>query len=157
MKPWTSAELEALRHLAPRLGGQGCAAALERSRKSVERQAARLGVSLRRRSCGGRVGESCSPAVLRRVRELAAAELCPACGRLPIGVKATGLCWRCHYEALCAVHEEEAAKLEGQRELWAARSRLQRRRRALASLESGVERQSADIGDAGGSMDPCTP
>lgn len=137
MRPWDSAELEALRHLAPLLGGPGCAAAFGRSRKSVERQAARLGVSLRRRSCGGPAGEPCSPAVLQRVRELAAAELCPSCGRLPIGVKVTGLCWRCHYDALCAVHEEEAAKLEGQRELWAARSRLQRRRRAVAEDLSG--------------------
>ena len=80
VRPWTSIETEALRALAPVLGCRGCAEALGRSRKSVERQAARLGISLRRRSCGGIPGDACSSAVLKRVRELAVAELCPACG-----------------------------------------------------------------------------
>ena len=69
--------------------------------------------------------------VLRRIRELTEAELCPACGKRLIGVRRTGLCGRCHFEGLVTVHEEEIARLEGQRELWAARSKLRRRRREL--------------------------
>ena len=76
-----------------------------------------------------------SEAGLRRARELMAAPLCPACGKRPAGVRRTGFCWRCHLEALRAVHEEEIARLEGQRELWAARSKLQRRRRELEKAE----------------------
>jgi len=91
---------------------------------------------------------------MKRVRELAEAELCPCCGKRPISVSATGLCWRCHYNALCAVHEEEAAKLQGQRELWAARSRLQRRRRATDKAGGDC---SDGTGDGSETMDPCTP
>ena len=135
MKRWTTHEIEALRYLAPRLGGKACASAFERSLKSVERKAAQLGVSLRRRSCGGTTGEACSPAVLKRVRELSLAELCPACGTRPISVRRTGLCARCHFEGLRMAHEDGIAKLEGQRELWAARSKLQRRRRELGKVD----------------------
>ena len=91
-----------------------------------------LGVSLRRPK--GRQTDFrplAGPTVLRRIRELTEAELCPACGKRLIGVKRTGLCGRCHFEGLVTVHEEEIARLEGQRELWAARSKLQRRRREL--------------------------
>ena len=135
MRPWTHAEEEALRELGPRIGGPSCAAAFDRSVESVRCRAKRLGVSLRRpRSCDPILTRCRTEAVLRRIRALAEAELCPCCGKRPISVSATGLCWRCHYSALCAVHEEEAAKIEGQRELWAARSKLQRRRRTLAEL-----------------------
>ena len=48
-RPWATLEEEALRVLA-RLGTKACAAALERSAESVERKAAAIGVSLRRRS-----------------------------------------------------------------------------------------------------------
>lgn len=136
MRYWTTAELAALRHLAPLLGCRGLAEALGRSERSVERQAARQGISLRRKKSGGAAGDDLSPAALKRIRELAVATLCPACGKRPVGVKATGLCWKCHYDALCAVHEEAAAKLEGQRALWAARQKLQRRRAAAAADES---------------------
>jgi hypothetical protein len=134
MRPWTSTEEDALRILAPRLGGKACAAAFERSLKSVERKAAQLGVSLRRISCGGNPGEACSPVVLRRVRELTLAELCPACGKRPISVKATGLCGRCHFDGLRIVHEDAIAKADGQLALWASRSKLQRRRSELGKL-----------------------
>ena len=133
--PWTHAEEDALRVLSP-LGGKACALAFDRTLKSIERKAARLGVSLRRRTCGGNPGET-SPATLRRVRELSEASLCPACGFRFAGVKATGLCGLCHVKRLRAVHEEEIVKAEAQRELWAARSKLQRRRRELASLRQG--------------------
>ena len=74
-----------------------------------------------------------TPAVLRRVAEIIDAELCPSCGKRAIGVKSTGLCGPCHYDRLREVHEEEIAKVEGQRALWAARSKLRRRRASLAS------------------------
>ena len=54
-------------------------------------------------------------------------------------MKRTGLCGRCHFQGLVAVHEEEIARLEGQRELWAARSKLQRRRRELGKLDGAPD------------------
>ena len=111
------------------------AAALRRSsgaHSAIKQKAAELGVSLRRpkeRQTDFR--PLAGPVVLRRIRELTEAELCPSCGKRLIGVRRTGLCGRCHFEGLVSVHEEEIARLEGQRELWAARSKLRRRRRSL--------------------------
>jgi hypothetical protein len=136
MRPWTSAELEALRILAPVLGGRGCAEAFERSHSAIKQKARELGVSLRRpKSRQTDFRPLAGPTVLRRIRELTEAELCPACGKRLIGVRRTGLCGRCHFESLVTVHEEEIARLEGQRELWAARSKLRRRRRELEKAE----------------------
>ena len=133
--PWTHTEEEALRILGPQIGGPACAEALGRSVEAVRMRAKRLGVSLRRRRTYDPIlTRSRSEAVLRRIRELTAAELCPACGKRLIAVKRTGLCGRCHFEGLVAVHEEEIARLDGQRELWAARSKLRRRRRELEAL-----------------------
>jgi len=135
-RPWTSAELEALRILGPVLGGTGCAKAFERSHSAIKQKASELGVSLRRsRSHQTDFRPSCGPVVLRRIRELTEAELCPACGKRLIGVKRTGLCGRCHFKGLVTVHEEEIDRLEGHRELWAARSKLRRRRRELGRLD----------------------
>lgn len=78
---------------------------------------------------------------LRQVRELALAPLCPGCGKRPVTVKRTGLCHICHAEGLKMLHEAEASRLEAQRELWAARSRLQRRRRE-AALQGAVARET---------------
>ena len=128
MRPWTTSEEEALRHLA-HLGASALSIAFERPMRSIENKAKRLGISLKRRAPEYNTSTACSEAGLRRARELMAAPLCPACGKRPAGVHKTGLCWRCHLEALRVVHEEEIARLEGQRALWAARSKLQRRRR----------------------------
>jgi len=133
---WTTAELAALRHLAPLLGCRGLAEALGRSERSVERQAARQGISLRRKESGGAAGDELSPAALKRIRELAVATLCPACGKRLAGVKASGLCWSCHRDGLIALHEEKVERLESQRRLMAARQKLQRRRAAAAADES---------------------
>ena len=107
------------------------AEAFDRPERSIENKARRLGVSLRLRGCSGLPESALSEASLRRARELMEAPLCPACGKRPAGARRTGFCWRCHLGALRAVHEEEIARLEGQRALWAARSKLQRRRREL--------------------------
>ncbi len=99
--PWTHAEEEALRILGPQIGGPACAEALGRSVEAVRMRAKRLGVSLRRRRTYDPIlTRSRSEAVLRRIRELTEAELCPACGKRLIGVKRTGLCGRCHFEGL---------------------------------------------------------
>jgi hypothetical protein len=148
VRGWTHSEGEALRVLSP-LGGKACALTFDRSLKSIECKAAQLGVSLRRRSCGGNTGEACTPVVLKRVRELSLAELCPACGRRPISVKNTGLCGRCHFEGLRLVHGEAIARADGQRLLWASRGKLLRRRRTLAS-QDGARDVSADRYEAPG-------
>lgn len=145
MRPWTSAEEEALRQLGPRIGGPACAAAFGRSVEAVRVRAKRLGVSLRRAKTSDPIPTRCrTEAVLRRIRTLAEAELCPCCGKRPVGIRATGLCWKCHYEALCAVHDEERERVEGQLALWAARSKLQRRRRALALAFPACEPETGD-------------
>jgi len=131
---WTHAEEEALRILSP-LGGPACALAFARSLKSVEHKAASLRISLRRRSCGGNPGVT-TTATLRRVKELSAASLCPACGFRFVGVAKTGLCGLCHMKRLTAVHQEQIEQADGQRELWAARSKLKRRRRTFAEAEA---------------------
>jgi hypothetical protein len=137
VRPWTTAEEEALRHLS-HLGARALSEAFERPQPSIENKARRLHVSLRRRGSSGFPESALSAAGLRRARELMAAPLCPACGKRPAGVRRTGFCWRCHLEALRAVHEEEIAHLEGQRELWAARSKLRRRRREFDRAEGAT-------------------
>ena len=139
MRPWTHAEEEALRVLGPQIGGPACAEALDRSVEAVRVRAKRLGVSLRRRrTLDPILTRSRSGVVLRRIRELTTAELCPSCGKRFVGVRSTGLCGRCHFEGLVTVHEEEIARLEGQRELWAARSKLRRRRRELGKVDEAL-------------------
>jgi hypothetical protein len=134
MRPWTHAEEEALRVLAP-LGGPALACAFDRSLRSIYNRAWRLGIRLGDRSCEKNLRTS-SPAVMRKIKELSQASLCPSCAKRPIGVKRTGLCGVCHLEALTAIHEEEIVKADKQRALWAARSKLQRRRRSLEAVES---------------------
>lgn len=144
-RPWTHAEEEALRILGPQIGGPACAVAFDRSVEAVRLRAKRLGVSLRRRRTSDPIlTRSRSGAVLQRIRELTEAELCPACGKRLIGVRRTGLCGRCHFHGLVAVHEEEIARLEGQRELWAARSKLRRRRRELENLDGAPDAAERD-------------
>lgn len=133
MRSWTHAEEEALRYLGPRLGGPECAKAFDRSLDSIYRKASRLGISFGRETCGRKVAGLSSEAVLRRIRELSDALLCPACGFRFAAVKTTGLCGLCHVRHLKIVHEEEIAKIEAQRDLWAVRSKLQRRRRSLSA------------------------
>jgi ribosomal protein L34E len=132
VRSWTHAEEEALRYLAPRLSGPELAHAFGRSHPSIRCKACRLHVELGRKSRATNLQQQ-TPAVLRRVSEIMGAELCPSCGRRAIGVKSTGLCGPCHYDRLREVHEEEIARIEGQRALWAARSKLRRRRAAVAS------------------------
>lgn len=145
MRPWTHAEEEALQVLGPRIGGPACAEAFDRSVEAVRMRAKRLGVSLRRsRTLDPILTRSRSGVVLRRIRELTAAELCPSCGKRFVGVRCTGLCGRCHFQGLVAVHEEEIARLEGQRELWAARSKLQRRRRELGKVDGVLGDRDTD-------------
>jgi hypothetical protein len=129
-QPWTHAEEEALRILAP-LGARACAEAFDRSHESIKQKAKALGVSLKRKTFHPDLTLTYGPAVLRRIRDAATAPLCPACAKLPATVRKTGLCAPCHLEALKTVHEEEIAKVDAQRELWAARSKLRRRRRSL--------------------------
>jgi len=132
MRYWTHAEEEALRYLASRLSGPELAVAFGRSHQAIRNKAWRLGVELTGQSNGTDLGQQ-TPAVLRRVVEIINAELCPCCGKRSIGVRSTGLCGPCHYERLRDVHEEKVAKADAQRDLWAARSKLYRRRVAAGA------------------------
>ena len=134
MRSWTHAEEEALRYLS-HLGARACSEAFERPIESIKHKARQLGVSLRRRKRGPDLALS-GETVLRRIRELSEASMCPGCGFRFAGVKSTGLCGICHVKRLKAVHEDEIVKIEAQRELWAVRSKLQRRRRELEAVES---------------------
>ena len=91
--------------------------------------------------------------MLKRVRELATAEMCPACGLRPIGVRRTGLCARCHLDGLRLVHEEEILKADAELARVAAKSKLYRRRQSLAEAEALA---SGGMGDAAFTMDDDT-
>ena len=134
MRGWTHAEEEALRVLAP-LGGPELALAFDRSLRSVYNRAWRLGIRIGGRSCEKNLRTS-SPAILREITRLSQTSLCPVCAKRPMGVNRTGLCGPCHLNGLRTVHEIEIATADAQRKLWAARSKLQRRRRSLEAVES---------------------
>lgn len=136
MRSWTHAEEEALRYLAPRLSGPELAAAFDRTHAAIKIKASRLGIQIGKTEDTHTIPAH-SPAVLKRVVEIISAGLCPACAKRAIGVKSTGLCGPCHYEKLREVHEEEVAKAEAQRRLWAARSKLHRRRLAAEAACRG--------------------
>ena len=143
---WTTKEIADLREHAPE-GAAACARALGRSVGSVKAMAHRLGISLRRPGCrrGSILGQPRGVSLRREVREtlihgrrdelVAArmkmdeeAELCPACGRRPQRVPATGLCQRCHLARLTELYEEVTADDAAMQAAWAAR---QRRKAAL--------------------------
>jgi len=129
VKPWTTLEIEALRYLGPRLGGRESCDALQRSYESVRCQAWRLGIRLRK-TCDAKMTQL-NGSLLHEVSRLAHAPLCPACGKRYVTVPSTGMCGPCHVERRVALHQQHIDEQEAQRELWAARSKLQRRRRAL--------------------------
>ena len=134
-----------------RLGAAGVARILGRSGRSVRCAASRHRVSLRppgsRRGCvlGQPFGAILDPAVRAELldskrAELIAArmlepedELCPFCARRPIRVASTGMCKVCHLKRLASKHREVQEEEEAQRDLFAARSMLHRRRKARAS------------------------
>lgn len=147
MRAWSHVEEEALRILAP-LGGPAVAAAFDRSHGSIRHRASALHVSLRRRGFGTKLGQ-CGPAVMRKVVEASQASLCPACVKRPIAVARTGLCAACHLEGLRVVHEAEIATADAQRELWASRSKLMRRRRKFEAADV----RAAETGDESATMD----
>jgi len=134
LRGWTHAEEEALRVLAP-LGGPALAISFDRSLTSIYVRASRLGIRLGGKSCD-RILKGSSPAIMRKITELSRTSLCPVCAKRPIGVNRTGLCGPCHLDGLRTVHEIEIATADAQRKLWAARSKLQRRRRSLDAVES---------------------
>lgn len=134
MRPWTTAEEQALRELCG-FGLEACSLWLDRPTKSVEHKAYRLGLSLKVSRhdpaviCGGSLGVS----LIARVKASVDASLCPSCGKRPVGVKSTGLCGVCHRRHLKSAHDEELAEIQAQRDLWAARKQLQRAREQIGA------------------------
>lgn len=146
-RAWTSGELAVLRKLGPD-GAAAVAEALGRSVRSVQRQAARQGVSLRRRGerrgsvIGERVpgalpsdlrrlaldGISDAERALRRVLLDLSGELCPSCTYRPAEVASTGLCNVCHDRRLAAAHRQEVVTVSARRELVTARQQKHRAR-----------------------------
>lgn len=136
-----------------KLGAVAVAQLLGRSVTAVRRMASRQRISLRssgeRRGLvlgqprGMRIGEQLRGDVVsgRVDAELLAqrmalrqdAETCPACGRRPIEVRATGFCTVCHKDRLTAAHLDEVEKLDAQRALWSSRQALCRARKAADS------------------------
>ena len=128
-RPWTRKDELALAYLGPRIGGVACAEAFDRTLVAIYRKAYQLRITLKRKNVGRiKAGDCGSPRITRRLVEIAMAPLCPACARHPAMHRKTGLCEVCHWKALTADHELEIAKLEEQRALWAARSKLYRLR-----------------------------
>lgn len=127
-RPWTRKDELALAYLGPRIGGVACAEAFDRSHDAIKCRAHQLGIRLGRKSLDTSITLCDSLRVTRRLVEIAMAPLCPACARHPATHRKTGLCEVCHWKALTAEHELEIEKIEEQRALWAARSRLYRLR-----------------------------
>lgn len=135
-RPWTRKDELALAYLGPRIGGVACAEAFDRSHVAIRRKAYQLRIVLKRKNVGTIKAHDCgSDRIARRLVEIAMAPLCPACARYPAMHRKTGLCEVCHWKALIADHELEIAKIEEQRALWAARSKLYRLRQATPALE----------------------
>jgi len=157
--PWTTLEIKQLRDSA-HLGIRECAKLLGRSPGSVRQAAARNRISLRRQgsragllmgqprghslwSLGARedlVRGRRDELVAERLRLDAAAQLCPACGRRPIRVQASGYCSVCHTERLRELHEELTDDDAALRGFWAARSR---RRAKLDELDAKQKAKTA--------------
>lgn len=127
-RPWTRKDELALAYLGPRIGGVACAEAFDRTHVAIKMRARRLGIRLRRKSFDPSLTLCGSPRIARRLLEIAMMPLCPACARHPATHRKTGLCEVCHWRALIADHELEIAKIEAQRALWSARSKLYRLR-----------------------------
>jgi hypothetical protein len=139
-RPWTRKDELALAYLGPRIGGVACAEAFDRSHVAIRRKAYQLRIVLKRKSLGTTKALDCdSPRVARRLVEIAMAPLCPACAKYPATHRKTGLCEVCHWKALTTEHELEIEKIEAQRALWAARSKLYRLRQAGPATELDLE------------------
>ncbi len=148
---WTSKEIALLREHAPE-GAAACSRLLGRTIGSVRSAAARHRISLRQPNCrrGRLLGQPRGVSLKREVRETlihgrrdelvaermkldAEAELCPACGRRPQRVAATGLCRTCHLSRLSELYEEMTADDKAMQAAWAAR---QRRKAVLDTLDA---------------------
>lgn len=144
-RPWTTFELRYMRTHAGD-GAQAIAAALGRSKKSIEGAAHRTRISLRRPGSrrGAVLGQPRGVSLRREMREGllqhgdliakrlqvdADAELCPACGLRPVRVRVTGFCRACHLRRLAELQREARAERKAQRWLWVERQRRHRDRR----------------------------
>jgi len=143
-RPWTRKDEIALAYLGPRIGGVACAEAFDRSHDAIKHKAHALGIRLRRKSLGTSITPCNSPRVAQRLVEIAMAPLCPACAKYPATHRKTGLCEVCHWRALIAEHELEIAKVEAQRKLWAARSKLYRLRQAEPMPATALELEAVE-------------
>lgn len=76
--------------------------------------------------------------VERRIREDRSLPICPLCSRFPVRRPSWGTCDPCHKHHLAEQHEEELAKLEGQRHLWVARKHLKETRKQLGIKAPGA-------------------
>lgn len=126
MRPWTTAEVKALR-LVARLGKHGAATLLARSPGSVAAKAREIGVVLVETNDALAVdGEVV--ALLTRIRETPGLVVCPMCARRYATVKQTGLCRVCHLDRLIGLHREQSDIDDRQRTLAAFRQEKRRRR-----------------------------
>lgn len=147
-RPWTTTELGQLRELASAgIGLPAIAVLLERSPKSVERQASRHRISLRtpgerrglimgeqnRRRLDPELREAVflgvSDPVAAERRSTALGELCPGCSLRYVNTR-SGLCDVCHLKRLAAGHRDELAVRDSRLELDAARAMKYRARKA---------------------------
>jgi hypothetical protein len=150
---WSGTEVSYLRRNAER-GARCIAEELGRSVASVERQAYRLRVSLRRAGSrrGAVLGQPRGVPISRLIRESvvsgqipaealdarialgAGADLCPGCGVREIAVASSGLCRPCHLRRLAAAHRDAladlAAEADAMQELWTCRQQVKRAKQA---------------------------
>ena len=168
-RPWSTQEVKALQKHATE-GLAAVADALGRSSASVRSAASRHRISLRTTRAGAVLGQprgvavDALPPLMQELRQKHLAgdrtleiieqrvcqdarhgtQVCPACGRRPARVQASGLCFQCHVGRLVEAHEERRSELLAQAELWKAQQRSSRLARALKPDDATVSREVSD-------------
>ncbi len=110
-RPWTVAEEQALRRLAP-LGANQLAEIFNRTTSAIRKKCSRLEISVKK-DPQSHVTDLSQP-VIDYIRRYESGLLC-TCGKRFVAVKRTGLCGVCHLEYLKARHDEAYAELAATR------------------------------------------
>lgn len=115
IRPWSTGEIQVLKTYKS-LGLEVVAELLERTPSSVEAKASELSISLV--ATGEDVDITGSTtAILGRIREMQALQICPMCGKRLATMKNTGICRACHLDGLISLRESQLAEQVRERKL----------------------------------------
>lgn len=125
-RPWTIAEIQDLKTLAP-LGLKHIAWALDRSEHSIRCKAHEHGISLKV-SAEVEAFATIRPDTSQRLVDIAHSYLCPACGARRASVKTTGFCGPCHYDLIIETKKADLEVEVRHRQMTALRQQKRRLR-----------------------------